>query len=103
VGSTVAIWGTGGGAFLPAAVTGGIAPLAQLAQLALPVTVTLGATPVPATIAYSGSSPTLSTGVFQINFTIPADAPTGASVPLGISIGGIAASEPAGGTTIAIH
>jgi len=103
VGSTVAIWGTGGGAFLPAAVTGGITPLAPLAQLALPVTVTLGSTPVPATIAYSGSAPTLSTGVFQINFTIPAGAPTGASVSLGISIGGIAASDPPGGTTIAIH
>ena len=103
VGSTVAVWGTGGGGFLPAAITGGITPLAPLSQLALPVMVTLGGRPVPATIAYSGSAPTLSTGVFQINFTIPAGAPTGASVPLGISIGGIAASDPPGGTTIAIH
>ncbi|HTX40062.1 MAG TPA: hypothetical protein VME43_33815 [Bryobacteraceae bacterium] len=103
VGSTVAIWGTGGGAFLPAAITGGITPLAPLAQLALPVTVTLGGTPVPATVAYSGSAPTLSTGVFQVNFTIPAGAPTGANVPLGISIGGVAASNPPGGTTITIH
>jgi len=103
VGSTVAIWGTGGGGFLPAAITGGITPLAPLAQLALPVTVTLGGTLVPATVAYSGSAPTLSTGVFQINFTIPAGAPLGANVPLGISIGGVAASNPPGGTTIAIR
>jgi len=108
VGSTVALWGTGGGVTNPPGVTGGATPLDSLAPLALPVTVTVGSPPVQAKVTYSGVAPTLSNSVFQINFEVPAGVTVGPGVPLRISIGGVMSTDPPGinspvGTTIAIQ
>jgi uncharacterized protein (TIGR03437 family) len=71
-GSIVSIFGTGAGPTAPAGITGGIAPLAPLAFLTLPVSVALDLNNVE--VLYAGSAPTISDGVFQINFRIPATA-----------------------------
>jgi uncharacterized protein (TIGR03437 family) len=68
-GSAVAIFGTGGGPFSPALRTGGLAPLTPLSHLTAEVAVLLDF--APAEVLYSGSAPTLSDGVFQINFRVP--------------------------------
>jgi uncharacterized protein (TIGR03437 family) len=70
VGSVVWTFGTGGGLFSPALATGSIAPLAPLSYLALPPTVLID-DGTPAQVQYAGSSPTLPSGVFQINFVVP--------------------------------
>lgn len=49
---------------------------------------------------YAGSVPTVVLGQVQVNFTIPADAPTGSAVPVDIIVGGILSQ---GGTTMAIR
>ncbi len=69
VGSTVWILGTGGGVFTPPLPTGTMAPNSQLSYLAPPVSVIVDAT--PALVTYAGSSPTIPSGVFQINFVVP--------------------------------
>jgi uncharacterized protein (TIGR03437 family) len=101
-GSVVALWGTGGGATIPAGITGGFTRLDSLAPLALPVTVMIGSTAIEATLSYHGAAPTLSTGVFQINFQIPAGAPARPSVSLSIAIGSVKSTDPPAGTTIAL-
>src|ERR1035438_6407814 len=101
-GSVVAIWGTGGGASTARSITGGLTPLDSLASLALPVTVMMGDTNVAARVTYSGVAPTLSSGVFQINFEIPAGALPGPNVPLSIAIASVKSTDPLVGTTIAI-
>lgn len=73
-GSTVMLYGTGGGA-LPAAVDGGIARGA--ASLAAPVHVLLGGRDVA--VAYAGAAPGLVHGLFQLNIQIPADLPSGSA------------------------
>jgi uncharacterized protein (TIGR03437 family) len=70
VGSTAWILGTGGGVFTPPLATGTMAPLSPLSNLALPVTVSIDGG-IHATVAYTGSSPTAPSGVFQINFVVP--------------------------------
>jgi uncharacterized protein (TIGR03437 family) len=69
VGSTVWILGTGGGVFTPPLPTGTLAPISPLSYLAPPVTVIIDST--PAQVTYAGSSPTVLSGVFQINFVVP--------------------------------
>jgi uncharacterized protein (TIGR03437 family) len=70
VGSVVWTLGTGGGLLSPALPTGSIAPLSPLSYLAQTPTVLLD-DGVPATVQYAGASPTLPSGVFQINFVVP--------------------------------
>ena len=41
---------------------------------------------IPATPNYAGMAPTL-VGVYQVNVTIPANAPTGGTVPLWLEVG----------------
>ena len=59
-------------------------------------TVTVGG--IPANVAFSGLAPGL-VGLWQLNVQIPANAPTGASVPLVITSGGRSSSV----TTIAVN
>jgi len=73
IGSVVAIFGTGAGPTAPAGITGGIAPLAPLALLTSPISVQVNGT--DAEILYAGSAPTIISGVFQINFRVPANLP----------------------------
>jgi uncharacterized protein (TIGR03437 family) len=64
----------------------------------LPVSVSVGGVPVPAAnIIFDGL---IFTGEIQINIQIPANAPTGAAVPLVVTIGGAASRADA---TVAIN
>lgn len=101
-GSVVSLWATGGGATNPPGITGGFTPLTSLTPLALAVTVTLGSAPIPATVTYFGVAPTLSTGVFQVNFQIPAGISSGSNIPVSIIVGSAKSTDPAVGTTIAL-
>lgn len=92
-GSAVILYATGGGQTDPAGVDGLLAT-AGLPQPRLPVSVTIGGN--AAQVLYAGAAPGFVAGSMQINVTIPANAPTGASVPIQISIGN--AQSPAGVT-----
>lgn len=73
-GSTVAIYGTGGGPTNPAGQTGFLSPL-MLAPLTYPVTAQIfGAN---AQVTYAGAAPGLISGAFQINIVIPKTTPAG--------------------------
>jgi len=63
------------------------APAQPLARTTTVPTVTIGQR--PATVSFSGLAPEFA-GLYQLNVTVPADAPTGTQ-PLAISIGGVAA------------
>ena len=43
---------------------------------------------LPAEVAFSGLAPGF-VGVYQVNVIVPMDSPTGDSVPLSLSIGGV--------------
>lgn len=96
-GTVVMLYATGGGQTNPPSSTGQIAG-AELRTIALPVAVTIGGR--RAEILYAGAAPGLVTGLFQVNVLIPADAPVGDSVPVGIQVG--FASSPSG-TTLSIN
>jgi trimeric autotransporter adhesin len=87
-GSTVSIYGTGGGQTDPPGVTGsvttGTPPFPVLA--ATPVSVTIGGQ--NAQIEYAGAAPGLVSGVLQVNVKIPTNAGSGA-VPIVVSVGGV--------------
>jgi uncharacterized protein (TIGR03437 family) len=72
-GSIVALWGTGGGQFNPAGVTGGLNPLNALGGFPQAVHVGIGnfLPRADAEVLYAGPSPGASSGVFQVNFRIP--------------------------------
>jgi uncharacterized protein (TIGR03437 family) len=84
-GSTVQIFGTGGGATQPGSVTGSI--VSNGANLAEPVTVTIGG--ASAVVTYAGSAPGEVAGLMQVNAVVPTGIPTG-SVALILSAAGIA-------------
>jgi uncharacterized protein (TIGR03437 family) len=85
-GSLISIWGTGAGPTNPPSVTGAITPLSPLAFATLPVTAQVNNT--NAQVQFIGAAPALSSGVFQVNIIIPANAPSG-SDPVSISVGGV--------------
>ncbi|HEV3329369.1 MAG TPA: hypothetical protein VG096_00200 [Bryobacteraceae bacterium] len=105
-GSVVAVYMTGGGITAPATVTGALIPAdgSVLPLLASQVTCTVGG--IPATVRYAGSAPGLISGVIQVNVKIPSQAPSGAEVPLVISVespGDSFSSSSQAGVTIAIQ
>ena len=64
------IYGSGGGVTSPLGMTGGVWPITtSLPTLTLPVSVSIGST--NAIPLYAGSAPTLESGYFQINVTLP--------------------------------
>jgi len=69
-GSVVSLFGTGGGTTSPASVTGGLAPITPNTTLEQQTTVILDNT-LSITPEYAGVAPTLTSGLFQINFRIP--------------------------------
>jgi uncharacterized protein (TIGR03437 family) len=91
-GDTLVIYAFGLGATSPAVATGAGAPSVEpLARITTPVTVHFGPRTmfddgIPATPSYAGMAPTL-VGVYQVNVTIPANAPTGDTVPLWLEVG----------------
>jgi uncharacterized protein (TIGR03437 family) len=91
-GDTLVIYAFGLGATSPAVATGAGAPSVEpLARITTPVTVHFGPRTmfddgIPATPDYAGMAPTF-VGVYQLNVTIPANAPTGDTVPLWLEVG----------------
>ena len=84
-GSLVIVYATGLGAVTPA-ISDGEAPGLVLTQVNTPPVVMIGG--INAQVAFAGLQPQFP-GVYQLNVTIPANAPTGSSVPLQIQVGGV--------------
>jgi uncharacterized protein (TIGR03437 family) len=81
-GETIQLYLTGLGATTPLTPDGEPAPVRPLSVTTAPIAIFAGSTLKPATVLYKGLAPTLA-GLYQANFTIPADAPTGT---VGISV-----------------
>jgi len=96
-GSTVVIYATGEGQTNPAGVTGSVAGT-TLKNPQGTVSVTVGGQ--PATVAYAGSAPGLVSGVLQLNVVVPAGAPSGANVPVVVTVGGVSSQQNA---TVAVQ
>ena len=88
-GDVIQIFATGEGQTSPPGVDGAINPSRlPLPAPILPVAVTIGGIPVPASgILYAGEAPGSVSGVLQVNAVVPAGAGTGA-VPMVIQVGG---------------
>jgi uncharacterized protein (TIGR03437 family) len=85
-GGFIAIYGTGGGVTNPLGITGGLWSItASLPTLTLPVSVTIGGT--NAIVLYAGSAPTLESGYFQINVSLPSGPQASAAVNLVVTVG----------------
>jgi uncharacterized protein (TIGR03437 family) len=99
-GTAIVMFGTGEGATNPAGVTGQVIPADPnfLKHPIAPVSVTVGGQ--PAEVQYAGSAPGLVSGGFQVNVLIPGGAPSGAAVPVVLTVGN-ASSQ--GVATIAIQ
>jgi uncharacterized protein (TIGR03437 family) len=98
IGSTIAIYATGEGQLNPPGVDGEVANnFNALPKPVAPVSLTIGG--IPATIIYAGTAPTAVEGVFQVNATIPAGVTPGSSVPILLTVGGVASQKTA---TIAV-
>jgi uncharacterized protein (TIGR03437 family) len=95
-GSIVVFYGTGEGVTTPAS-TDGQVNAASFPKPALPVTITIGGQPATS-ITYFGAAPGFVAGVFQGNVTVPANAPSGAAVPIVVKIG--ANSSPSNVTMV---
>jgi uncharacterized protein (TIGR03437 family) len=85
-GSTIMVYGTGGGITSPLGVDGAITP-AILYPYPLAWSAVVGG--VTARVIYAGGAPGLISGAMQVNVQIPDGAPSGSSVPLVILIGGV--------------
>ena len=96
-GQVMVLYATGDGALSPPGVDGEIT--ATVKQPIAPVSLRVGGVEVPR-ILYAGAAPGLVQGVLQINFVVPDEAPSGANVPVVLTVGG-AASPP--GMTIALR
>ena len=89
-GRIVVIYCEGLGPANPALIAGQAAPADPPAVARNPVTVTIGGQ--PATVLFAGLTPGLA-GLYQINVVVPESAPAGDTVPLVVTVGGLA-SEP---------
>ncbi len=93
----IAFWATGQG-LVNTSLRDDTQPTAPYPAPVLPVSVSVGGVPVPAAdIIFDGL---IYTGEIQINIKIPANAPTGAAVPLVVTIGGASSRSDA---TLAIN
>jgi uncharacterized protein (TIGR03437 family) len=95
-GTVIQLFATGGGQTSPASSTGSVAQTE--ANLALPVTVTIGG--VNAQVLYAGNAPEEVEGVVQINAFVPQSVIPGATLPLLVTIGGVPSQI---GVTVAIQ
>jgi uncharacterized protein (TIGR03437 family) len=95
--SYIAFWATGQG-LVNTSLQDGAQPTSPWPTPMLPVSVSVGGVPVPAAnIVFDGL---IFTGEIQMNIQIPANVPTGAAVPLVVTIGGVSSRSDA---TIAIR
>ncbi len=83
--SVVALYATGQGALLPALAAGQAAPATPLSETATRPEVRLGG--VLVTVEFSGAAPGFA-GLWQINIRIPLTPPSGAAVPVVVTIAG---------------
>lgn len=90
-GSIIVLYGTGEGQTTPAGQDGKIASSAPYPSPVLPASVLIGGISSP-NIAYAGAVPTFVAGIFQVNATVPDNAPSGAQ-PLVVQFGSFA-SQP---------
>jgi uncharacterized protein (TIGR03437 family) len=88
-GDYVSVYGTGGGAMSPPGLTGNLWPLAPLSLLTQPVSAAEAAG-----VLYSGSAPTLESGLFQINLRLPSDLTAGAQF-LSVKVDGVISAPAA--------
>jgi uncharacterized protein (TIGR03437 family) len=108
-GSTVAVYMTGEGATSPTGITGRVncpsgqaCSISQLPVPLLPVTVTLidsSNARYPANYSFAGEAPGFVSGAMQLNFTIPANVPSG-TLQLFVSVGGNSSQN---GVTISVQ
>jgi uncharacterized protein (TIGR03437 family) len=85
-GGFMTIYGTGGGLTSPLGITGGLWPItASLSTLSLPVSVSIGGT--NAVVLYAGPAPTLESGYFQINVSLPYGTQTSSAPNLVVTVG----------------
>ena len=96
----LSVYMTGEGLTTPAGVTGAISPAdgSGLKNLVAAVSATVGG--VPADVDYAGSAPGMVAGIAQVNVRIPANAQSGSSIPIVISM---EASSTQSGVTLAIQ
>jgi uncharacterized protein (TIGR03437 family) len=86
LGGFITIYGTGGGVTNPLGITAGLWPItASLATLTLPVSVSIGGT--NASVLYAGAAPTLESGYFQINVSLPSVPQASSAVNLVVTVG----------------
>jgi uncharacterized protein (TIGR03437 family) len=99
-GTIITIFATGEGQTNPPGIDGGLATnLNNLPHPVAPVSVTIGN--VPATnIAYAGTAPNEVWGLFQLDVTVPAGVTPGPSVPVVLTVGGVASQA---GLTMAVQ
>jgi astacin len=83
-GSVLMLYGTGGGASVPAPANGQVVSVDALPRPVLPVRVRIAGR--NAGVQYAGGAPGMLAGVMQINAQIPGDCPSGA-VPVVVGIG----------------
>jgi uncharacterized protein (TIGR03437 family) len=88
-GDYITIYCTGLGAVTNQPASGAQAPPTSLSAAITIPAVTLGGAAVPATAGFfAGLAPGF-VGLYQVNVQAPPNAPTGAAVPLALSIGGV--------------
>ena len=100
-GAFAALYATGAGQTTPSGIDGAMAAFDHFADYpvpALPVRVTVGGR--PAEIQYAGAAPHAVAGLLQVNFRVPADAPTGDAVPLVLTVGDARSPD---GVTMAVR
>ena len=97
-GGWVMLYATGFGQTSPAGQDGAVVNTASLPQPVLPVTAQIGGQ--AAQVLYAGGAPGIVAGVFQVNVSIPAGAPTGPAVPVTLQVG---SQSTQAGVTIAIE
>lgn len=87
VGSIVAVYMTGTGSLTPSLADGSVGPLSPpFPAPSHGVSATIGSVAAP--VMFAGQAPGLIAGATQVNVQVPQGAPSGASVPLTISVGG---------------
>jgi uncharacterized protein (TIGR03437 family) len=101
--SVVAVYMTGEGTTAPASGDGVVAPLdgTGLYKPIQAVAATVGG--VPATVEYFGSAPGIIYGVMQVNVRIPGNAPSGANVPIVVTVGGNSTQTGSTAITVAVQ
>lgn len=100
-GTIAVLYATGEGQTSPPGITGGVSFFDRIADYPaprLPVRVTVGGQ--PAEIVYAAEAPHAVTGLLQVNFRVPPNAPIGDAVPLTLTIGAFRSPD---GVTMAVR